>query len=65
MEARRNWEGGGEKNKANAERPTPNAEYRTVRRSIKVFADDLGTQGKLSADVTQIKWIDGVVWKKQ
>ena len=31
----------------------------------KVFAQDFGTQGKLSADGTQIKWSDGVVWKKQ
>jgi hypothetical protein len=32
----------------------------------KVFAQDFATQnGKLSADGTQIKWTDGVVWKKQ
>jgi hypothetical protein len=31
----------------------------------KVSAQDFGTHGKLSADGTQIKWSDGVVWKKQ
>jgi hypothetical protein len=31
----------------------------------KVSAQDFGTQGKVSADGTQIKWTDGVVWKKQ
>lgn len=32
----------------------------------KVIAQDFATQnGKLSADGTQIKWSDGVVWKKQ
>jgi hypothetical protein len=31
----------------------------------KVSAQDFGTEGKLSADGTQIKWSDGVVWKKQ
>jgi hypothetical protein len=31
----------------------------------KVSAKEFGTQGKISADGTQIKWSDGVVWKRQ
>jgi len=30
----------------------------------KISAQDFGTQGTVSADGTQIKWTDGVVWKR-